>query len=290
LPWLTTTGTDPVGERVWAPPPREMVDAFARLTSALPGVRLYLPRELPQGATLPATWWPVSSGKSPVTWTGSSESNPRVVGRGKNVEVRIVMRIGHGDSWMELAERVKGDLGDLQGDRAGSVAGHEAQIYRFLNKPVNLGLMQQYLHSALGRYAEYKGAPELLERHNDVVHHAVARYRGRSIKSTGDGVLATFDGPARAIRSAFAIRDELGRIDLTVRAGLHAGEIELLGQDIAGIAVHAAARVAALAGVSEVWTSRTVRDLVAGSGLEFIERGEFELKGIPGSWPLFTVD
>jgi hypothetical protein len=132
LPWLTTTGTDPVGERVWAPPPREMVDAFAKLTSALPGVLLYLPRELPQGATLPATWWPVSSGKSPVTWTGSSESNPRVVGRGKNVEVRIVMRIGHGDSWMELAERVKGDLGDLQGDRAGSVAGHETQIYRFM--------------------------------------------------------------------------------------------------------------------------------------------------------------
>jgi pimeloyl-ACP methyl ester carboxylesterase/class 3 adenylate cyclase len=131
---------------------------------------------------------------------------------------------------------------------------------------------------------------ELLERHNDVTQRAVARHRGRSIKSTGDGVLATFDGPARAIRSAFAIRDELRRIGLTIRAGLHAGEIELLGQDIAGIAVHAAARVAAQAGVNEVWTSRTVRDLVAGSGLEFIERGEFELKGIPGSWPLFTVD
>lgn len=131
---------------------------------------------------------------------------------------------------------------------------------------------------------------ELLERHNDVTHRAVARYRGRSIKSTGDGVLATFDGPARAIRSAFAIRDELGRIGLAIRAGLHTGEIELVGQDIAGIAVHAAARVAAQAGVNEVWTSRTVRDLVAGSGLEFTERGEFELKGIPSSWPLFTVD
>jgi len=131
---------------------------------------------------------------------------------------------------------------------------------------------------------------ELLERHNDVTQRAVARYKGRSIKSTGDGVLATFDGPARAIRSAFAIRDEVRRIGLTIRAGLHAGEIELLGQDIAGIAVHAAARVAAQAGVNEVWTSRTVRDLVAGSGLEFTERGEFELKGIRGSWPLFTVD
>ena len=101
--------------------------------------------------------------------------------------------------------------------------------------------------------------------------------------------MATFDGPARAIRSAFAIRDEASRIGLAIRAGLHTGEIELIGQDIAGIAVHAAARVAAQAGVNEVWTSRTVRDLVAGSGLEFTERGEFNLKGIPGSWPLFTV-
>jgi len=131
---------------------------------------------------------------------------------------------------------------------------------------------------------------ELLERHNDVTHRALERYRGRLIKSTGDGVLATFDGPARAIRSAFAIRDEVGRIGLSIRAGLHAGEVELVGEDIAGIAVHAAARVAAQAGANEVWTSRTVRDLVAGSGLEFTERGEFQLRGIPGSWPLFTVD
>jgi len=131
---------------------------------------------------------------------------------------------------------------------------------------------------------------ELLERHNDLARRAIARFRGRAIKSTGDGVLATFDGPARAIRCALAIRDEVGRLGLAIRAGLHAGEIELIGEDIAGIAVHAAARVAAQAGSNEVWTSRTVRDLVAGSGLEFTERGDFELKGISGSWPLFTVD
>jgi len=131
---------------------------------------------------------------------------------------------------------------------------------------------------------------DLLERHNAVAKGAIARLRGRTIKSTGDGVLATFDGPARAIRCAFAIRDEVGRLGLAVRAGLHTGEIELIGDDIGGIAVHAAARVAAQAGVNEVWTSRTVKDLVAGSGLEFTERGDFALKGIPGSWQLFTVD
>ncbi|MFO1304843.1 MAG: alpha/beta fold hydrolase [Burkholderiales bacterium] len=131
---------------------------------------------------------------------------------------------------------------------------------------------------------------DLLGRHNEVTQRAVARHRGRLIKSTGDGVLATFDGPARAIRSAFAIRDEVARLGLVIRAGLHAGEVELLGEDIAGIAVHTAARVAAQAGDNEVWTSRTVRDLVAGSGLEFTARGEFALKGIEGSWPLFTVD
>jgi class 3 adenylate cyclase len=131
---------------------------------------------------------------------------------------------------------------------------------------------------------------DLLERHNAAARGAIARFRGRTIKSTGDGVLATFDGPARAIRCAFAIRDEVGRLGLAVRAGLHTGEIELIGDDIGGIAVHAAVRVAAQAGVNEVWTSRTVKDLVAGSGLEFTERGDFDLKGISGGWPLLTVD
>jgi class 3 adenylate cyclase len=131
---------------------------------------------------------------------------------------------------------------------------------------------------------------ELLGQHNDVVRRTIGRFRGRWVKSTGDGVLATFDGPARAIRCAFGIRDEIARLRLAVRAGLHAGEIELVSGDIAGIAVHVAARVLAHAGASEVWTSRTVKDLVAGSGLEFTERGEYDLKGIPGRWPLFTAD
>ncbi len=130
---------------------------------------------------------------------------------------------------------------------------------------------------------------ELLDGHNASAQRAIARFRGRAIKNTGDGFLATFDGPARAIRCAFALRDEVRQLGLEIRAGLHTGEIELIGDDIGGIAVHTAARVAAKAAASEVWTSRTVRDLVAGSGLEFSERGAFELKGIPGTWPLFTV-
>jgi class 3 adenylate cyclase len=131
---------------------------------------------------------------------------------------------------------------------------------------------------------------ELLHGHNTLTQGAIARFRGRAVKSTGDGFLATFDGPARAVRCAFALRDEVRRLGLEIRAGLHTGEIELIGDDIGGIAVHTAARVAAKAEANEVWASRTVRDLVAGSGLEFSERGVFDLKGIPGTWPLFTVD
>lgn len=130
---------------------------------------------------------------------------------------------------------------------------------------------------------------ELLDGHNALAQGAITRFRGRAIKSTGDGFLATFDGPARAIRCAIAMRDEVRRFGLEIRAGLHTGEIELMGDDIGGIAVNTAARVAAKAEANEVWASRTVRDLVAGSGLEFSDRGTFDLKGIPGTWPLYTV-
>jgi class 3 adenylate cyclase len=131
---------------------------------------------------------------------------------------------------------------------------------------------------------------ELLDGHNALAQAAIARFRGRAVKSTGDGFVATFDGPARAIRCAIALRDDVRRLGLEIRAGLHTGEIELIGDDIGGIAVHTTARVVAKAAANEVWASRTVRDLVAGSGLHFSARGTFDLKGIPGTWPLFTVD
>jgi class 3 adenylate cyclase/pimeloyl-ACP methyl ester carboxylesterase len=130
---------------------------------------------------------------------------------------------------------------------------------------------------------------EVLATHDTLVRRELDRYRGREIKTTGDGVLAIFDGPGRAIRCAFAIRDAIQALGVQVRAGLHTGEIELRGDDIAGIAVHVGQRVASHAGPSEVLVSRTVADLIAGSDLELVDRGEHELKGLPGTWHLFRV-
>jgi class 3 adenylate cyclase len=128
---------------------------------------------------------------------------------------------------------------------------------------------------------------ELLVTHDELLRAEVERFRGRLVRSTGDGVLATFDGPGRAVRCA--LRDALHPLGLEIRAGLHSGEIELRGDDVAGMAVHIGARVSALAAAGEVLVSRTVTDLVAGSGIEFEDRGEHGLKGVPGTWHLFSV-
>jgi len=130
----------------------------------------------------------------------------------------------------------------------------------------------------------------LLAEHHRVVRRNLARFGGRQIKTVGDGILATFDGPARALRGAAAIRDGLGELGLQIRAGLHTGEIELQDNDIAGLAVHIGARISALAGAREILVSSTVRDLVVGSGLMFKDRGRHELKGVPGAWQLYAVD
>jgi class 3 adenylate cyclase len=129
----------------------------------------------------------------------------------------------------------------------------------------------------------------LLEQHDQAIREELARYRGREIKTLGDGFLATFDGPARAVRCASAITETAAPLGLEVRCGVHTGEIEIKGEDIGGIAVHIAARIAALAGGGKVLVSRTVRDLVAGSGLSLEERGEFALKGINESRRLYTI-
>ncbi len=130
---------------------------------------------------------------------------------------------------------------------------------------------------------------ELLEGHQRDVRDALNRFNGREVKSTGDGFLATFDGPARAIRCASAIVDASAARGLNVRAGLHTGECELMAEDIGGIAVHIAARVSSEAKSGEVLVSRTVRDLVAGSGLQFADRGAHTLRGIPDTWQLYAV-
>lgn len=130
---------------------------------------------------------------------------------------------------------------------------------------------------------------DLLEAHNAIVRKELARFRGREVSTAGDSFLATFDGPARAIRCARAISEAVRPLGIEVRAGLHTGECEIMGDDIAGIAVHTGARVAALASGGEVLVSSTVKDLVAGSGIEFIDRGSHALKGVPGEWRIFAV-
>ena len=130
----------------------------------------------------------------------------------------------------------------------------------------------------------------LLEEHDAVVRSNLTRFRGREIETTGDGFLTTFDGPARGIRAAAAIRDELAEQGLQIRVGLHTGECELVGDHIRGIAVHIAARVLARAGDGEILCSRTVKDLVAGSGFRFTPRGSHRLKGVPDAWELFGVE
>jgi class 3 adenylate cyclase len=130
----------------------------------------------------------------------------------------------------------------------------------------------------------------LLVDHQEVVRAQLARFRGREVKTTGDGFLATFDGPARAIRAAAAIRAGVRELGLEVRVGLHTGECELLGDDIGGIAVHIAARVLAQAAPGEIVCSRTVKDLVAGAGFAFADRGSHRLKGVPDPWQLHAVE
>jgi class 3 adenylate cyclase/pimeloyl-ACP methyl ester carboxylesterase len=130
---------------------------------------------------------------------------------------------------------------------------------------------------------------DLLDRHDQSVRIQIERFRGREVKTVGDGFVATFDSPSRAIECALAIGETLKALDIGVRAGIHTGEIEVRGDDVAGIAVHIGARVSALAGAGEVFVSSTVKDSVVGSSVEFEERGEHELKGVPGTWRLFSV-
>ena len=130
---------------------------------------------------------------------------------------------------------------------------------------------------------------DLVERHHELVRRDLARFRGREIDTAGDGFLATFDGPARAIRSAKAIVESVRTLGLEIRAGLHTGEVELAGDAVRGIAVHTGARVASAAGPGEVLVSQTVKDLVAGAGIDFEDRGARELKGVPGEWRLYAV-
>jgi class 3 adenylate cyclase len=131
---------------------------------------------------------------------------------------------------------------------------------------------------------------ELLDRHDSSIRHVLARYRGREVSTTGDGFLAAFDGPARAVEASRAIKEALRLLELKIRVGIHTGEVEKRGKDLSGIAVHLASRILDQAGDGEILVSNTVKDLVVGSGIAFNHHSEASLKGIPGTWQLFAVD
>jgi class 3 adenylate cyclase len=130
---------------------------------------------------------------------------------------------------------------------------------------------------------------DLLQRHDDLVREHLASFRGREVKHTGDGFLAVFDAPARAVQCADAIVTAVHDLDIRVRAGLHCGECELRGDDVGGVAVHIGARIGGLAGADEVLVSGTLHDLLLGSSIAFADRGTHVLKGVPGEWRVFAL-
>ena len=183
-----------------------------------------------------------------------------------------------------------GETDGLHGDIKEFVTGHRESAIADLERVLATVMFTDIVDST--RSAAEMGDQRwrrLLDDHDQLAHQMIGKHRGNLVKSTGDGVLATFDGPGRAVRCALALGSAAQQIGLPLRAGLHTGEIEIRGKDIGGIAVHAAARVMAQSGSNEVLVSRVVTDLVAGAGLKFAERGSFELKGLPGRWDLFAA-
>jgi class 3 adenylate cyclase len=191
-----------------------------------------------------------------------------------------------GDSHMsiyepEMVDRIVGEVEDfLTGSRS------EVEIDRVLATVMFTDIVDSTKRAAELGDREWR---TLRESHDGVVRQLLTRFRGHEVKNLGDGFLATFDGPARAVRCAAAISDAVQPLGIAVRSGLHTGEIELAGDDVSGIAVHIAARVAAQAAANETIVSSTVRDLVAGSGLRFEDRGYHSLKGLPEETHLYTV-
>ena len=183
-----------------------------------------------------------------------------------------------------------GDTETLVGDVEEFVTGHRdggsAELERILATVMFTDIVDSTRQAAELGDQRWRSR---LDQHDAIARQAIERHRGVLVKTTGDGVLATFDGPGRAIRCALSFSSAVRQIGLPVRAGLHTGEIELRGSDIGGIAVHAAARVMAQSAPEEVLVSRVVTDLVAGAGLRFSERGSHELKGLPGRWDLFAA-
>ncbi len=183
-----------------------------------------------------------------------------------------------------------GDTGPMLGDIEEFITGHRDNLSGELERVLATVLFTDIVDSTRSAAAMGDQAwRQSLDSHDHLAKQMVEKHRGNLIKSTGDGILATFDGPGRGVRCALALGTAAQQIGLPLRAGLHTGEIEIRGKDIGGIAVHAAARVMAQSQPSEVLVSRVVTDLVAGAGLKFSDRGSHELKGLPGRWELFAA-
>jgi class 3 adenylate cyclase len=183
-----------------------------------------------------------------------------------------------------------GNVDSLLGDIEEFVTGHRESASGDLERVLATVLFTDIVNSTHSAAAMGDQAwRRMLDSHDQIATQIVEKHRGNLVKSTGDGILATFDGPGRAVRCALAFGSAAQQIGLPLRAGLHTGEIEIRGRDIGGIAVHAAARVMAHSGSNEVLVSRVVTDLVAGAGLKFSDRGAHELKGLPGRWELFAA-
>ena len=216
-----------------------------------------------------------------------------------HVQDNPLLPIAHG---RYIAEHIQGaEFIELPGaDLGGGIpAGGIADIAEFLTGERSLGEIDRILTTVL--FTDIVGSTtraaslgdqhwrSLLDAHDRAIREQLRRFRGNEINTTGDGFVASFDGPARAIRCAREITEATGKLGIELRVGLHTGECEVRGEDLGGLAVHIAARVATLANPGEVLVSGTVKDLVVGSGIEFSEQGEHELKGVPGSWKLFAV-
>jgi pimeloyl-ACP methyl ester carboxylesterase/class 3 adenylate cyclase len=213
---------------------------------------------------------------------------PVALGRGLAEQIPGAKFIEYPDGdhafWAGDAEAMIGDIEEF-------VTGHRDSSSNDLERVLATVLFTDIVDStrsaaAMGDQAWRRS----LDSHDQLARQMLDRHRGILVKNTGDGILATFDGPGRAVRCALAFSTAARQIGLPLRAGLHTGEIEIRGQDVGGIAVHAAARVMAQSQASEVLVSRVVTDLVAGAGLKFTERGSYELKGLPGRWELFAAN
>ena len=199
-----------------------------------------------------------------------------------------------GARYLELAGK---DHIPFVGDNAGEIADAIQEFLTGSRAPVEIDrVLATVLFTDIVGSTEKAAAlgdsrwRKLLDDHHITIRRNLTRFRGREVKTTGDGILATFDGPARGVRCTCAIAEEIHSLGIDVRAGLHTGECEIMGEDVGGIAVHIGARVASLAGAGEVLVSRTVKDLVAGSGLRFADRGSQTLKGVPGDWQIYAVE